>query len=69
MSGGCAEFVSAVHVPLLSADADGCRTITNWVREFEKWVPHLRVVSIMLPFRPASELIGDLGSLLRRSGM
>ena len=20
-------------------------TITNWVREFEKWVPHLRVVS------------------------
>ena len=22
-----------------------CRTITNWVREFEKWVPHMRVVS------------------------
>lgn len=21
-----------------------CRTITNWVREFEKWVPHMRVV-------------------------
>lgn len=20
-------------------------TITNWVREFEKWVPHMRVVS------------------------
>jgi SNF2 family DNA or RNA helicase len=20
------------------------RTITNWVREFEKWVPHMRVV-------------------------
>ena len=21
-------------------------TITNWVREFEKWVPHMRVVSL-----------------------
>jgi SNF2 family DNA or RNA helicase len=22
-------------------------TITNWVREFEKWVPHMRVVSFI----------------------
>lgn len=26
------------------------RTITNWVREFEKWSPHLRVVSFFLFF-------------------
>lgn len=24
------------------------RTITNWVREFEKWSPHLRVVSFFI---------------------
>lgn len=26
------------------------RTITNWVREFEKWSPHLRVVSFLFLF-------------------
>lgn len=24
------------------------RTITNWVREFEKWSPHLRVVNFFI---------------------
>jgi hypothetical protein len=44
-------------------------TITNWVREFEKWVPHMRVVSAGRTSIAVYAMSLIAGSILRRSCM
>lgn len=42
-------------------------TITNWVREFEKWVPHMRVVSVFCLLEVFWNSADVQGPVLRRS--